>query len=401
MKRILLTAAWALMLLLSHAIAEAETLYGSFVYDDRIKNSLFLTGEIRQGDSFELRKALRDHEDIVIVIMGSAGGNLYEGLQMGSILRDKGISTYVPVGVNCESSCANMFFGGAKRKAEGKLGVHQFYSGDSQRNAPLGVAQEFTQYTMADVIGVMNELSTPPFVYEKMLGTTQMHYFSEEDKRRLDLEPDEPQFLELQAGAISFILANPAIIARPSTPIEDTATEALAPLAPTLDNPSTPTIPLPDRNASKRFASTDFFGADLYPKGQRDISLDECEQVCRSNKNCAAWSYVHATRWCWPKSGVSNYSFGDGITSGVVDYSRVDGTIFDRPFLEFTSADFPGNDLLPRGMSNTTLDECRSACQASNSCRAFTWVGKKNICFPKYAVGRPAKFLGAISGLKQ
>ena len=375
--------------------AAAETRYGSFVYDDRIATSLFLTGEISQGDSFELRKALRDHEDIAIVIMGSAGGNLYEGLQMGSILHDKGIATYVPIGVNCESSCANMFFGGVKRKAEGKLGVHQFYTSDSERNAPLGVAQEYAQYTMADVIGIMNELSTPPFVYEKMLGTTAMHYFTEDEKRRLDLEADEPAFLELQVQAASFIVSNPGIIARPSGPAEETYAEALAP-------PAAPPAKSPqDRNGSDTYENTDFFGADLFPVGQRNISLAECEQVCRSNVDCAAWSYVHATQWCWPKSGVGNLSFGEGITSGIINYSKVDSTIFDRPFLEITAADFAGNDLLPRGLPNTSLDECRSACQASSSCQAFTWVGKKNICFPKYAIGRPSKFMGAISGVKQ
>ena len=395
MKLILFFLAATLLLPFVSSPAEAETRYGSFVYDDRIKTSLFLTGEISQGDSFELRRALRDHGEIAIVIMGSAGGNLYEGLQMGSILRDKGISTYVPVGVNCESSCANMFFGGTKRKADGKLGVHQFYSGDSQRTATIGVAQASTQFTMANVIGIMNELSTPPFVYEKMLGTTEMHYFSDEEKRRLDLEPEDPAFLELQIQATNFILSNPAIIARPSSPVENTVAEALAPSVPT------PATPPPNRTGTDTFQNTDFFGADLFPAGRRDISIGECEQVCRANQNCAAWSYVHATRWCWPKSEVGNLSFGDGITSGIVDYSRVDTTIFDRPFLELTAADFPGNDLLPRGMPNTSLDECRSACQASSACRAFTWVGKKNICFPKYGIGRPSKFLGAISGVKQ
>ena len=375
------------------AIAMGETRYGSFLFDERLPDSLFLTGEIRQLDSFELRKALRDH-DVQIVIMGSAGGNLYEGLQMGSILRDKGISTYVPPGVNCESSCANMFFGGAKRKAEGQLGVHQFYSSDGSMNAPLGVAEAAAQYTMAEVIGIMNELETPPFVYEKMLGTTEMHYFSEEEKRRLDLDPAEPKFLALQVQANSFIAANPTVVERPQ-PIDEAApSEALAP------QEMLPIAPI-DRTAGKRFERIDFFGADLDPKGHRGISLGQCEQLCTADSNCAAWSYVHASRWCWPKSGVDNFSVGIGITSGIVDWARVDTSIFDRPFLEITAKDLPGNDLTRRGIPNTSLDECRQMCEDSDLCQAFTWVGKKNICFPKSGVSRPAPFMGAISGIKQ
>lgn len=380
--------------------AVAETRYGSFLHDDRLPSSLFLTGEIRQGDSFELRKALRDHE-IKIVVMGSAGGNLYEGLQMGSILRDKDISTYVPPGVNCESSCANMFFGGTNRRAEGQLGVHQFYSNDGDRRAPLGMAEASVQYTMADVIGIMNELDTPPFVYEKMLGTTEMHYFSEEEKRRLDLHPIEPDFLELQEKSISFISNNSWIVRRPQSAEDAEASDATAPSVPGLSLDFTPQAPVPDRSSSKRFDNTDYFGADLQPKGVRGVSLAECEQICQQDRSCAAWSYVRATRWCWPKSRVSNISYGAGIISGIVDWTKVDGGIFDRPFLESSATDIPGNDLLPRGMPNTTLDECRGACAASSSCRAFTWVGKKNICFPKYAVGRTTKFIGAISGVKQ
>jgi|GEM_PF-2944413 len=392
-----LTLTLALML---PTVALAETRYGSFLYDDGLPNSLFLTGEIRQGDSFELRKALRDHE-IRIVIMGSAGGNLYEGLQMGSILRDKGISTYVPPGVNCESSCANMFFGGSNRKADGQLGVHQFYSSDAERSAPLGVAEQSTQYTMADVIGIMNDLDTPPFVYEKMLGTTEMHYFSEDEKRRLDINPLEPEFLDLQAKSNSLIAANPKVIERPRKASDSEITEALSPEAPSPPDPFTPSTSTPDRASAKRFDTTDFFGADLLPKGIRGISIGECERVCRDDSDCAAWSYVHATRWCWPKSGVTNLSYGEGITSGVIDWERIDQRIFDRPFLEITATDLPGNDILPRGMSNTTLEECRSACEASSSCQAFTWVGKKNICYPKFSAGRPTKFMGAISGVKQ
>jgi hypothetical protein len=375
----------------------SKTWYGSFLFDERVPAALFLTGEIRQGDSFELREALRDHE-ISIVIMGSAGGNLYEGLQMGSILRDKGISTFVPVGVNCESSCANMFFGGMNRKALGQLGVHQFYRVDSANGTVAAEAEATAQYTMADVIGVMNELSTPPFVYEKMLGTTEMYYFSDDEKLKLDINPTDPTFLELQNQTTNFISANPDVVLRPASAPSPVSEDARLPEAPapagTNPPPSSPEVP-------KVFESTDFFGDDLFPKGLRNVSLFECQSACQNDPNCAAWSYVHATQWCWPKAGVSNISYGVGISSGVVDWTRVDQSILDRPFLEVTAIDLPGNDLLPKGMPYTTLDECRSACQAADSCMAFTWVGKQNMCFPKFAVGQPTNFLGAISGVKQ
>ena len=383
--------------LMFSSAASAETLYGSFRFDDRAPNSLFLTGDIREGDSFELRKALRDH-DVQIVIMGSAGGNLYEGLQMGAILRDKGIATYVPPKVSCESSCANMFFGGARRKAEGRLGVHQFYSKDGDRSASLGEAEETTQYTMADVIGIMNELDTPPFVYEKMLGTTDIYYFPEDELRRLDVEADAPEFVALQ-GATNLLISQDAnVVARLSTAAEPATPAPQVTLEPSVSTnaPATQTSAPPGF-----YDATDFFGADLSSGGVRDVSLAECEQICRADASCAAWSYVHETRWCWPKSAVSNVSWAVGVTSGVTDYSRVDMAALERPFLEVSAADLPGYDILPRGMPNTSLDDCRRACEASNACHAFTWISKKNICFPKYAAGQLTKVMGAISGFKR
>lgn len=85
--------------------------YSSISYDKELPHTAFLLGEIKPSDSFELRRIIRDHE-IELIVVGSPGGNLYEGLQMASIIHDNKISTYLPSGWNCESSCASVFFGG-------------------------------------------------------------------------------------------------------------------------------------------------------------------------------------------------------------------------------------------------------------------------------------------------
>ncbi len=389
LKQCALGAALSLPLVAS---ANSETIYGSFRFDERSPKALFLTGQIQTGDSFELRKALRDHE-VEIVVMASAGGNLYEGLQMGAILRDKGIGTFVPKGVSCESSCANMFFGGLKRRAEGKLGVHQFYSPNGESAAPVGEVQATAQYTMSEVIGILNDLETPPFVYEKMLGTSEIYYFSEAELRKLDLGIDDTSFVDLHLKVSTLIAEDPRVIAR----FGPQATTEMTPTTPgRLEEPTdAPTKPPPEQ-----YESVDFFGADLSPRGFRNVSLSECKEICRGNTSCAAWSYVHETRWCWPKFGVTNFSFAVGITSGVVDYSKVDIEALKRPFLEVTAIDLPGFDMIPTGIPNSSLEDCRSACEASIDCLAFTWVGKKQICFPKFAAGNPSRFVGAISGIK-
>ena len=71
------------------------TLYGSFLHTATVPNALFFFNDIEQYDSFELRRALRNHK-IATVVLGSNGGSVLEGLNMAGIIYDRGITTYVP-----------------------------------------------------------------------------------------------------------------------------------------------------------------------------------------------------------------------------------------------------------------------------------------------------------------
>lgn len=71
------------------------TLYGSFLHTATVPNALFFFNDIEQYDSFELRRALRNHK-IDTVVLGSNGGSVLEGLNMAGIIYDRGITTYVP-----------------------------------------------------------------------------------------------------------------------------------------------------------------------------------------------------------------------------------------------------------------------------------------------------------------
>lgn len=381
--------------LLSGVSLAQTTVYGSFERHDELPSVLFLNGEIKINDSFELRRAMRDHE-IVLVVTASPGGSLFEGLQIASILNDNGVGTYVPAGAACESSCANIFLGGTSRMVVGELGVHQFFSGgpDASSSAPKDLTTATAQYTTAEIIGIMNQFNTPPFVYEKMFGTTEVYYFSASEKPRLNQAIEEEAFAGSVAAVDALVAREPSLIAQrasASTPESFAATPQVA--APTTARPQ----PQPD----EPMANLDFFGMDLSSTGHRGVSLQACDAICRANPLCAAWSYVIATQWCWPKSGVQNISFATGTISQVVDWSRVNPGILDRPFLEVTGKDVVGYDIFPRGLPDTTLEECRNACALTSTCRAFSWVAKKNWCFPKYGADQFKDQLGVISGVKK
>ena len=163
--------------------------YGSFLYTEKVPNALFFFNDIEKNDSFELRKALRNH-DIDTLVLSSQGGSVWEGLNMAGIIYDKELITYVPkLGLNgegkCSSACAFMFFAGNTRIADGQLGVHQFYSGSASETEKIGTTQKVAQFTVSEIIGFLNEYNTPPFVYERMFQQSEMYYFSDEEMAQI------------------------------------------------------------------------------------------------------------------------------------------------------------------------------------------------------------------------
>lgn len=163
--------------------------YGSFMFVSDFPNALFLLGEVRDGDSFEFRKALRSHK-IELVVLASPGGSVSEGLQIAGITHDKSLATYIPINSTCASACSYVFFSGTSRFAAGALGVHQFFSSApvDQNTESDSKTTSTVQYIASEIIGTLNEFGTPAFVYEKMFSTNDIYFFSDEEKMKLNLD---------------------------------------------------------------------------------------------------------------------------------------------------------------------------------------------------------------------
>ena len=165
--------------------------YGSFLHTDRIPKALFFFKEIEKNDSFELRRAVRNH-DVNTIVLASNGGSVWEGLSMAGIIFDKGMTTYVPElsdDMGCYSACAYMFFAGAKRKVDGILAVHQmggFGSEADEKSKKVKETQQQTQFTVSEIIGFLNEFGTPPFVYERMFRSRNFYVFEEDEIAQLE-----------------------------------------------------------------------------------------------------------------------------------------------------------------------------------------------------------------------
>ena len=160
-----------------------STSYGSFLHFDNVPYALFFFGDIEPNDSFEFRKALRNHP-VEIIVLGSPGGSVWEGLSMAGIIYDKEIGTYVSKESDCASACSFMFFAGQPRYSAGKLGVHQFYSGNKKVDEDK--ANYRAQFTTSEIIGFLNEFKTPPFVFERMFAQREMYYFNSHEMETIN-----------------------------------------------------------------------------------------------------------------------------------------------------------------------------------------------------------------------
>ncbi len=71
------------------------------------------------------------------------------------------------------------------------------------------------------------------------------------------------------------------------------------------------------------------------------------------------------------------------------------GAVPDNRFVVTGDVDFYGSDL--DSIFDTDLQTCARACAINPDCRAFTFNGRSNACFPKSAVSDRTPFVGAIS----
>lgn len=144
---------------------------------------------------------------------------------------------------------------------------------------------------------------------------------------------------------------------------------------------------------------TDRPGADY-----RDFDLDRaeptlCEQACREDADCRAFSYVAPghqgeSARCWLKDQVPEPVASDCCTSGVIARGIPLEAGLDRPGGDFHSFDV-GNDPA----------QCATACEGDAQCRAFTFVrpgeqGDSARCWLKDSVPEPQPSDCCVSGVK-
>jgi len=69
-------------------------------------NFIAITGEITRGDAGKFDRIVSTISGPTIVLLEGPGGLIVDGLNIGSSIRNRGVSTGVAVGAKCASVCA-------------------------------------------------------------------------------------------------------------------------------------------------------------------------------------------------------------------------------------------------------------------------------------------------------
>ena len=89
------------------------------------ENTVLLSGKFTYGISKDFEQVLEENPKTKIIIFDSPGGLEYEARNVSSIIKERGLNTYVPE--YCVSACVSAFIGGKKRQISSKalLGFHR------------------------------------------------------------------------------------------------------------------------------------------------------------------------------------------------------------------------------------------------------------------------------------
>lgn len=149
---------------------------GPVSHFEHLPNVLFITGTFNAGDGLKITTAINRVQP-QLVVLHSQGGIVSEAMEVANLIYELGLSTYVPDGAECLSACVYVFSAGSRRIARGDIGVHQLQAAQATSVVPIGDIQA----VISQILSAMNRFSVPSFLVERILGSSEMYYLSEEE----------------------------------------------------------------------------------------------------------------------------------------------------------------------------------------------------------------------------
>jgi hypothetical protein len=133
-------------------------------------------------------------------------------------------------------------------------------------------------------------------------------------------------------------------------------------------------------------------------------SFDDCAQKCEAQSHCNAFTFNQLHSTCFLKLSANRattfYALattGVKLSPSMQPAAGAFGT--GAAFVMLSQTDSPGNDFSQR--KDSSVEECRSSCDADDRCHAFTYNLARGECFLKRAANQWANFYAwGITGIK-
>ena len=120
--------------------SEVQKVFSDFQFGADACVSAQIEGAISEGDAAMLAEFLAFNPSVTYVYLNLVGGDVSESIEMGRLIREWGILTWVSGSNTCASSCILIWLGGVGRHADDNhLKVHRFYVPDNQFRQMSGV----------------------------------------------------------------------------------------------------------------------------------------------------------------------------------------------------------------------------------------------------------------------
>lgn len=373
-----------------------------------------LTGPIVPGDAARLKKLIADHRPArvreFVFHFDSPGGNLFEGLAIGTLIAEipeitvAQVGTYEAPNAVCASACVLSFLGADYRylAEQGRIGVHRFGSpgSDMEGEAALSLAQELSA-VLSEYIRAQR---ADPALYERMARTS---FESIEWIERGQLEEwrvvtgpiydEKAEYLNV-AGSVALRLSQMSIYGDNSVTLicGDRGIVGVA----LLNKPELAMygrVELAVDGGSLAIESFDILDDnDAFVRLAFNLPPTLAPAIARAES--------FGVRMVTPGEivffGFEMRLRDDKLKEMVETCRPGDVDLMHQSLSPIPGLDYPGGDMLPSGIRDISLDACLQVCRAEASCRAISYVTASRWCWPKSHLGTATPKPGVISAVK-
>ena len=223
--KILLWLVFCLTISLTNQLHSAQI---DLVHTEEELADIWLVGEIEKGDAEKIMKIIEDARQKKLILkdlyLSSNGGNVFEAIKIGNIVRKSFLSTYAPYSnesdvscppaqndsseqydCNCASACFFIWAAGVQRTGK-VLGIHRpYFSEEDFQQIPASEAQKAYVFMSEKVRSYLKYMDIPEQIIEKIFntGSKDILYLDQDTVESLEWTPFFDEYIGAGCSKLS------------------------------------------------------------------------------------------------------------------------------------------------------------------------------------------------------